>query len=301
MSGYRNGHRHGEEGTPGIDGRERRRVPERGSVRRVHEVEPAILAGGAPRHVRREEYGDQPPRAGGRVRREGVGVRLPLHRQGGRIGEQDLSVSADQGPPQHGVIGGVPGGEDQDDRNVGVSTLSPRGRRRRTHCRADAQNRQARVDEVPRRPPPDGRRIGTGLPRRGVGGSHPENDARSRHRGAVRRKVLLPRREGGASPPSRCVLPRGDRSIVQRRSAGEGENHQGGRIPGEARGGRGQIFTGGERRAPERGRREDRHEFHVDGRAPCGTVQVSCTHPPLPVGDHRGGARHCARQDAVQD
>ena len=66
-------------------------------------------------------------------------------------------------------------------------------------------------------------------------GRGPRDHPEDRHRGAVRRQVLLPRRAGDPAAPARRVLPGGHRGVVLRRPAGAGQDHSGGRVPGAAR------------------------------------------------------------------
>ena len=97
--------------------------------------------------------------------------------------------------------------------------------------------------------PTSGSAAGARVPRpraRGAGARHhPEH----RHRGAVRRQVLLPRRAGGPAAPARGVVPGGDRGVVFGRPAGAGEDHRGRGVPGAA-GDRPGAVPAGPRRPP---------------------------------------------------
>ena len=66
------------------------------------------------------------------------------------------------------------------------------------------------------------------LPRRRAGGGGPGADPQLRHRRAVRRPVLLPRRTGDPAAPARRVLPGGDRGLLLGRPAGAREDHPAG-------------------------------------------------------------------------
>ncbi len=69
------------------------------------------------------------------------------------------------------------------------------------------------------------------LPRRRARGRGAAADPGVRHRRAVRRQVLLPRRAGDPAAPARRLAAGGDRGLLLRRPAGAGEDHPGGGLP----------------------------------------------------------------------
>ena len=93
--------------------------------------------------------------------------------------------------------------------------------------RVRAEDRQVRLGQVPRRAADVRLDAGARLPRPRAGGRGAGADPQVRHRRAVRRAVLLPRRAGGPAAPARRVLPGGDRGLLLGRPAGAGEDHAG--------------------------------------------------------------------------
>ncbi|CAM5700871.1 fumarate hydratase [Streptomyces hirsutus] len=83
------------------------------------------------------------------------------------------------------------------------------------------------LDEIPTEGFPAGAR----LPRQGTGGQGLRADPEDRHRRAVRRQVLLPRRPRGPAAAARRVLPGRDRGLLLRRPPGRREDHRRGRLP----------------------------------------------------------------------
>ena len=84
-------------------------------------------------------------------------------------------------------------------------------------------------------------------------------DPRLRHRRAVRRPVLLPRRAGDPAAPARRVLPGGDRGVLLGRPAGRRQDHPVRGVAGAPGDRPGALPAGGHRRAPRRRRgRPDR-------------------------------------------
>ena len=69
------------------------------------------------------------------------------------------------------------------------------------------------------------------LPRRRAGAGGAGDHQAQRHRRAVRRQVLLPRRAGDPAAQARRVLPGRDRGVVLGRPAGARQDHQGRRLP----------------------------------------------------------------------
>ena len=104
-----------------------------------------------------------------------------------------------------------------------LPAVPPGHRGRRDQRRVRAEDRQVRVGEVPGRAAEAGLGCGARVPRpraRAAGARHHPAD---RHRRAVRRQVLLPRRAGDPAAPARGVLPGRDRGVVLGRPAGAGK------------------------------------------------------------------------------
>ena len=88
----------------------------------------------------------------------------------------------------------VPGGEDQEPGDGGVSAV-PSGGGDRRHVGGDvSEDGEAGVGEVPGQPAHERERAGPRVPRPGDGADAAGDDAEDGHRRAVRREVLLPRR-----------------------------------------------------------------------------------------------------------
>ena len=87
------------------------------------------------------------------------------------------------------------------------------------------EGRQVRIGPLPRRAPDRGQRTGRRLPRhrgRAAGArAHPS----VRHRRAIRRQVLLPRRTSRAVAAPRGVVPGRDRSVLLGRPSGTRQGH----------------------------------------------------------------------------
>ena len=84
---------------------------------------------------------------------EGRGrLQVPVHRQGRRLGQQELPVPGDALDPHARPHDGVPQGEDPHARHRGLPALSPRDRDRRHLGRADDEDGEARLDPLSRRP-----------------------------------------------------------------------------------------------------------------------------------------------------
>ena len=64
------------------------------------------------------------------------------------------------------------------------------------------------------------------VPRPRAGGAGARHHPADRHRRAVRRQVLLPRRAGDPAAPARGVVPGRDRGVVLGRPAGAGQDHR---------------------------------------------------------------------------
>ena len=89
---------------------------------------------------------------------------------------------------------------------------------------------------------------GARLPRPRAGGGGPRADPVVRHRRAVRRQVLLPRRARGPAAAARRLLPGRDRGLLLGRPAGARQDHRRGRVPRAARDRPGAVPARGHRR-----------------------------------------------------
>ena len=78
-------------------------------------------------------------------------LQVPVHRQGRRLGQQDVPVPGDAVDPHPRPHDRVPEGEDPDARHRGVPALPPRHRHRRHLGRADDEDGEARLDQLSRR------------------------------------------------------------------------------------------------------------------------------------------------------
>ena len=101
------GHGYGDlyrpQGRGRLYGRRRRRAYRARRLRDLQGAQPALFAGGSLHDDRREELGHEPSGADRHLRRPPRhGVRVPLHHQGRRFGQQDLPLPADQGAAQRG-------------------------------------------------------------------------------------------------------------------------------------------------------------------------------------------------------
>ena len=77
----------------------------RAASTRPTKAQPALFAGGSLHDDRREEFGHEPSGADRHLRRPPRhGVRVPLHHQGRRFGQQDLPLPADQGAAQRKTL-----------------------------------------------------------------------------------------------------------------------------------------------------------------------------------------------------
>ena len=83
--------------------------------------------------------------------------------------------------------------------------------------------------------PTTGNELGRGLPRRRARGGGPRAHPADRHRRAVRRQVLLPRRARHPPAPPRRLVPGGHRRVVLGRPPGARQDHRRRRLPRAAR------------------------------------------------------------------
>ena len=233
------GHRHRDRDGQARPARAHRRAG-RGAhlarrLRRVHHAEPALLPARAADHVGREEHRHQPARADRDLRHRRGRVQVPVHGQGRRLGEQVLPVPGDQGGAQPGADAQLPRGEDPLAGHRRVPAVPPGHRGRRDQRRVRAEDRQVRVGAVPGHAADAGSAAGHGFRDRRARGAGARHHPADRHRRAVRRQVLLPRRAGHPAAPARGVVPGRDRGVVLGRPAGARQDHQRRRVPRAAR------------------------------------------------------------------
>ena len=198
--------------------------------------------------------------SGGRGR-----LQVPVHRQGRRLGQQGVPVPGDAVDPDARPHGGVPQGEGADARHRGVPAVSSGHRHRRHLGRADDEDREARLDQVSRRPADHGERGRPRLPRSRDGAGGAEDDAVARRRRAVRRQVFLPRRARDPAAAARRVAADRIGRVVLGRPPGDGQDHQGRRVPGGARAQSGEVSAGGGHVEARRRGGEDRPQQADEG------------------------------------
>ena len=195
LPGHRHGDRDRQEGPARLDGRRRRSGARARHLRHLHRDQPALLADGAALGVRRGEHGHEPARPDRALRDRRRRVPVPLRHQGRRLGEQDVPLPGDQGAPEPEALQKFLEREDEEARHGRLPAVPSGGRDRRHLGRDDAEDRQARELPLPRRPARP-RATRTATPS-AISSSRREIlrlTQRLRHRRAVRRQVLLPRR-----------------------------------------------------------------------------------------------------------
>ena len=171
-------------------------------------------------------------------------VQIPVHRQGWRLGQQELSLSADKSGAEPEIAAEVPRREDPHPRHGGVSALSPRDRHRRHLGRDEFEDGQARQLPLSRHAP-DGRKpLRAGLPRPRVRGGGARIDPRPRDRRPVRRQVFLPRRAGDPAAASWRQPADRDRRFVLGRPPDPRQDHRRRRLPRRARNQPGALSSG---------------------------------------------------------
>ena len=207
----------------------------------------------APHHdVRGEEHRHQPARRDrdrvGRRRR----VQAPLHGEGRRLGQQEPAVPGDEGAAQSRLADALARREAAHARHRRVPAVPPRARDRRHVGRADAQDREARVGALPRRAARHRQRARARLPRRRARATGAEAHPGVRHRRAVRRQVLLPRRARDPPAAPRRVVPGRARGVVLGRPSVARQDHRRRRVPRAARDRSREVPPRRHRRAPRR-------------------------------------------------
>ena len=238
-------------------------------------------------------------------------VQVPLHGQGRRLGQQELPLPGDQGDPQRGRDDALPRREAPLARHGGLPALPPRHRHRRHERRVRPQDSEVRVGEVPRHAAQVGR-PGHGSRFQGhrARGEGARADPAVRHRRAVRRQVLLPRRAGRAPPPPRRESACRHCRLVLRRPAGARQDHRRRRLHRAARDRPGALPARCGRCRPRRarGRRRRRQldqqerrrqgrPHPADGRHPRRAVEAPGQDAALAHRPARRRPRHRARQD----
>ena len=120
-------------------------------------------------------------------------------------------------------------------RHRGVPALPPRRRHRRHLRRDDAEDGEAGELPCPRRPAHARQRARPRHPRSAARSRGHGAGAADRHRRAIRRQVLLPRRAHHPPAAPRRQLPGRHRRVMRRRPSGEGEDHARRHLPRTAR------------------------------------------------------------------
>ena len=129
----------GKKGRLRLHRRRRRGGARRGRARRLpEEATCAIRSSRRSRCSRRRTPSQQHAGAGRDLCRGRRRLQVPVHRQGRRLGQQDVPVPGDAVDPDPRPPAGVPEGEGADARHRGVPALSPGDRDRRHLGRADA-------------------------------------------------------------------------------------------------------------------------------------------------------------------
>ncbi len=215
----------------------------------------------APTHdVRREEHGQQPAGADRALREAGGRVRVPVHHERRRLGEQIVPLSGNARDPEPREHSQVLRREDEVIRNGRVPSVSPRDRDRRNERRVQPENGEARELPLSRFAPDDGQRARPSVSRRRHGRAGAQAVAAHRHRRAVRRKIFLPRRARDSPSAPRCVAADRHRRLVQCGPPGEGQDHEARRLPRTARDESGAVHAGRHASGARRRGRRDRPE-----------------------------------------
>ena len=152
VPGHRDRDRDGQARPAGADRRPRRRAHRPRRLRRLHHAQPALLPAGPADHVGGAQHRQQPAGPGRAVRDRRVGVQVPVHGQGRRVGEQVLPLPGDQGGAEPGAHARLPGGEAALPGHLRVPAVSPGHRDRRDQRRVRPEDRQVRLGQVPRHP-----------------------------------------------------------------------------------------------------------------------------------------------------
>jgi fumarate hydratase, class I len=154
----------------------------------------------------REEHRHEPARADRALRDDGDAYKFLFMAKGGGSANKSYSSRRPRRSSTRRACA-VPSRRSCAPRHRGVPALSPRDRHRRHERRAHAEDGEARVGALPRRAAHERQRLGRGFrdlelePRSSRSRAH-------RHRRAVRRQVLLPRRarHPPAAPRRECPV-----------------------------------------------------------------------------------------------
>ena len=158
--------------------------------------------------VHGEEHRLEPAGADRDLRRAGGRVRAAVHRQGGRVGQQELPLPGDEGAAEPGVAAALRRGEAEDHRDGRLPALSPGAGGRRHVRRVHPEDAEAGHHEVPRPAAVERQRARPRVPRPRPGSADLRARPADRGRRAVRRQVLRARRQGHtAAPPRRVPVP----------------------------------------------------------------------------------------------
>ena len=126
LPGHRHGHLHRPQGRDVLDGADDAKCIAQRRLRDLQRPQPALFAGRAFHDDRREEFGTNLPAQIDILRRQARhGVRIPLHHQGRRLGQQDLPLPADQGVAERGVAHEIHPTAYLRPRHVGLPALPP--------------------------------------------------------------------------------------------------------------------------------------------------------------------------------
>ena len=240
----------------------------------------------------------RPVRHRGRPRRRSR-RRVPpdVHRQGRRLGQQDVPVPGDAGAAgERGQAARMAGHQDQDARHLGLPALPPGGGDRRAVGRAHAQDGEARLDALSRRLARDRRSHRARVPRPRPRGEGPCAHAESRHRRAVRGKIFLPRRARGAAAAPRGEPAGGDRRVLLGGPADPCQDHARWDLPRAARD-RSVAVPSRDHRQHARGRGGACRSRSADERDPRGALPAPGQDAAVAERDRGGGPRHRARED----
>ena len=207
-------------------------------VRRLHAAQPALLPARAADDVRREEHRHQPAGAD----RALLGARgdepaykfLFMAKGGGSANKSFLYQETKAILNPQRMLEFL----DEKLRSLGTAACPPYhlavvigG----TSAEYALKTAKLRLGPLPRPPADRGLAGRPRLPRPRARGGGLRADPGVRHRRAVRRQVLLPRRAGGPAAAPRRVVPGRDRGVLLRRPAGARQDHRRGRLPRAAR------------------------------------------------------------------
>ena len=204
----------GQEGPARLDRRQGRGMDRPRDFRDLSEGESAVLPDRTHDDVSGNQLRDEPAGTDRYLRRSWGEVRVPLRRQGGRVGQQVDALPGDQGPAQPREPRSVPRPEASLARHGGVPAVSPGGRDRGDLGRGDDEDREARQHGSPRLSADPGQCHGPGLPRPGAGSEGHGAGPQERDRRPVRWQVFRARRPSHPTATPRGLLPGRDRRLL---------------------------------------------------------------------------------------